>query len=291
MLLPKQDKDQKEAFKDGFHHSIRQLIVVDPTITSSFDWGDCPLNAESRGHRPAPMIGARPRIDVFRHIDDEVVKICEGPARRPTLHGQDILYQEPQSAQIRKAVRAHANATGVHDIVSLPNLTSQTYPRSIEELYIEFGIIARGDLKIFSLGQINIILEAWAADNPVAALHIMNIARKWGLQSAYKGTLMLNDVYDKSRDNASRASHLIPPAYSVRVSELPLSVVALYSDVSGTDLEKLVKGEQADIMADFMRRFPVTDYHLKRVIENWSSSKKLSVSISPHSKTVDSRSH
>ena len=276
-----------------------------------------------------------------RRANQETVQLRETPAREPVKHSHYAHnLEKPQSATFHKT-RPRAKSTGNKSSETYVPVSPRTYPHSIENLYIDCGIIAGIDFNTFTRDQVNIVLEGFAFDNPVAALHIMDMAKKWGLRCTFKETLRLNDsslwqrcrpailqreiekayakgdkwvderlsivgrrysrhlvqkqglhheikdkVYAESKDYVWGTSDLTAPTHRIRVKELPLAVIALYSEVAGTELKSLTKAREAEIMADWNYRYPVSDYHLKRVIDKWSPAEVTPVNIDPGYKSL-----
>ena len=211
-------------------------------------------------------------------------------------------------------------------------LKQRLYPQSVEHLYVECGIVSCYEVDGTFPANHNQELELWAFDNPVAAMHIMELARKWGLRAMFADTCILtntslwkktapahrekelaksraagdrwiddrlanvgrsfskhvvqkqglqqkvkNMAYDITRQEVFASSDLSPPKDKGKgkvVFELPNAVTALYCDVAGLDLGKLPEDDKYTMIEDWSRRLPVSDYHLKRVIEKWSPEVK-----------------
>lgn len=79
--------------------------------------------------------------------------------------------------------------------------TASNFPHSLEDLYVHCGIVSRDAWKRCMWMEVNNLLEMWALDNPVSALHVMELARKWGLRPEFAKTVRLNEssLWKKTR--------------------------------------------------------------------------------------------
>ena len=283
----------------------------------------------------------RLRTSQTQRADREPVRFRESPAREAAKHSHYAHnLEKPLAATVHKG-RPRAKTTGTKPMETYVLASPNTYPRSIENLYVDCGIIADVDFNTLPRVHVNTVLEGFAFDNPVTALHIMDMAKKWGLRCSSPETLKLDDsslwqrcrpailqrelekayakgdkwvderlgvvgrrhskhlvqkqamhheikdkIYAESKDDVWGTSDLTSPTYRIRVKELPLAVVVLYSDVSGLELKSLTKVQEMEVMADWCCRYPVSDYHLKRVIDKWSPAEIASVNIDPGYKSL-----
>ncbi|KAL9637964.1 MAG: hypothetical protein Q9164_001870 [Protoblastenia rupestris] len=278
----------------------------------------------------------RPQTSRGLSTNREAAKMRQGPARSVTSHNAHPDARISQHGDIQ-TVRPQlpplvTNSSYRHEATTTP------YPQSVESLYLQCGLISSADFQTFTRQEVNDSLEDWAIDNPVAAAHIMDLAKKWGLHRSFPETLKLTDsgiwkrlppatreqelekAYAKGDEwvdeklgalGRTQSKHLVqkqavqhrikqmvlescsgdvfatsdlqsPMANrSVGMKELPVAVQQLYADVAGVSLQNLSARKMEDMMGDWTRRFPVSDYHLKKVIERWSPEKTERVCISP----------
>lgn len=261
--------------------------------------------------------------------DEDVVIWHEGPQRSVPVHTH-------QATKI-KGHKAYESQDFVQSPPVPPKsghapIKKHLYPRSTEHLYVDCGIVACEEVNGMFPGDFNETLELWAFDNPVAAMHIMALAKKWGLHPCFAETMILTDsslwkktapahrenelqksfaqadefvderlatvgrhrskhlvqkqgthqrvkdlAYDVTRQEIFASSDLTPPTGKGKAKvaiELPYAVTALYCEVAGVELGALSEEGKERMMSDWSRRLPVSDYHLKRVIEKWSPDVK-----------------
>ncbi|KAL9132103.1 MAG: hypothetical protein Q9217_000139 [Psora testacea] len=276
--------------------------------------------------RPETSAGA-PQSDLA------TAKLRPGPARSVTCHTAHADARTSQYGDVQ-SVRPPAPRLATNS--SYRAIAANTCPQSVECLYVQCGIISGQEFDILNPHEVNDIIESWAIENPVAAAHIVGLARKWRLQCFIEETIRLTDlgprrtrrtsipegepekVYEKDDnegdDNVSSLDHkqseylvqkqvlqdkneamaseigqqivfgssdsVSPTDDRFEATELPISVQQLYADVAGFHLEDLPQGQMHKMMSDWTQRFPVSDYHLKQVIEMWSVPVEL-VCISP----------
>ena len=72
-------------------------------------------------------------------------------------------------------------------------LPPDSYPHSLEQLYIQMGIIRSEALDCLPLWEANNQIWLWVDANPVAAMHVMGLARKLGLRPTNIDLAKLDD--------------------------------------------------------------------------------------------------
>ena len=119
----------------------------------------------------------------------ETVIRQEGPCRKTSIK-RGVLCALPRP---RRGVIGTAESAQLH--------TASNFPHSLEDLYVHCGIVSRDAWSRCLWMEVNNLLEMWALDNPVSALHVMELARKWGLRPEFARTVRLNEssLWKKTR--------------------------------------------------------------------------------------------
>ena len=229
----------------------------------------------------------RPRTSAAAQADVLTGSLRPSPARPVTAHTSSMRTHAPQYGHIETVEPQPSHR--VSPKTTLPSLSSKTYPQSVESLYIQCGIITARELAILSPRESNAILQAWATHNPVAALHIIALARKWNLHFTSKYTFKLTDAADSPTRRGLTPDH--NPHNPVRVHKLPLAATQLYADVAELDMRTLSEGDVHDVLSDWVYRFPVSDHHLQRVVERWAPLHRNVGPILPRCRAKAARMH
>ena len=90
---------------------------------------------------------------------------------------------------------------------------SSNFPHSLEDLYVHCGIVRPDAWERNIWIEVNSRLEMWALDNPVSALHVMDLAKKWGLHAEFARTLVLTESSLWKKTRPAIREHELEKAY------------------------------------------------------------------------------
>ena len=289
---------------------------------SSQHWS-CPFENGFEHISLPPEGDLRPKTSAEPPAHQGRAKLRQGPARSVTAHNNHVRARVSRYGEIKNI---QPSSPCITTKVVRKSVAAMIYPQSMEGLYIQCGIITNNDFQRSSREEINEIFEHWAGNNPVAAVHIVGLAKEWGLRPSIKGTMKLTDSGDEKQYRHTTDAHEFQKLYTTReksisgefaslgrkiskrfgqkpalgenitgkvstsreedslvlssvdrptkVPELPISVQQLYADVAGLKLEDLSDEEKQQVMTDWTRLYPVSDSHLREVIELWAAEIK-----------------
>ncbi|KAL9104762.1 MAG: hypothetical protein Q9163_000312 [Psora crenata] len=126
--------------------------------------------------------------------DRATAKLRPGPARTVSFHQPHLDTSRASQYGEFRTLQPPRRSRALTESYSVPVAAANTYPRTMEDLYCQCGIISGQGLHSLVRREVNDILAEWTVENRVAAMHVMDLARKWGLRRSCTETIMLTDA-------------------------------------------------------------------------------------------------